>query len=763
MKILRPAYGEKVYEIAAETFDQLYFESTGQRLLIVTEPEPDEDLIVIGSDSVNDFTRDALINGWIPSPFVRCGSDGYRIFSALEGERRLLFLAGGRGRSTLYAVYRFFELQAGRRYFWDGDVVPPCGDIELENLSISESPRFEYRGLRYFAHRGLIRFQAEHWGLKDWQREIDWMLKKRLNFFMLRIGLDDLYQQAFPDIVDYPDNQGFLPEAGEGFDDRSLFWSLQYRGELRKKLLQYAFDRDLMHPEDCGTMTHWYSRTPQQFLDRVNPSFMPQTTQVYRQPTGLVWDIRQKENLDNYFRLTQTHLERYGRPSLFHTIGLAERLCSDDREENIRLKLYTYGKISEFLEREYPRCPLLVASWDFAMYWHPNEVKRLLSSLNPQQAIILDYISDTEDIRKNFLHWGVIGKYPWIFGILHAFEPNSDIRGNYDALQARLPIAAEDSFCKGMIFWPELSHSDTLMLYYFTKNAWQPNFPAVESLIPSFCADRYQSFSGFMEPIWQEFLPIVKLSHWRFVNESHDFYREPFLNILEEKAFQTFLEEDAAAWETALIQARQPLRAAGGILWRLRDLPAEALENPMLFRDAVDILRTLSARLASYGYLRLGCLAAQVKKGKTVPQDELFDRFCGQQKLILMIGQILALHSDYSIGETMKRLEEEAPVNPDFPQTLKRNVLNPYCRGYVSELFGAVYIPENNYYLSWLKGNIQSGQGEHWEETPNFSQKREELEKAFFDTPLSALQPLSPMTWEQTVTGVLVSFKQMRL
>ena len=26
--------------------------------------------------------------------------------------------------------------------------------------------------LRYFAHRGLKRFQAEHWSLADWQREI---------------------------------------------------------------------------------------------------------------------------------------------------------------------------------------------------------------------------------------------------------------------------------------------------------------------------------------------------------------------------------------------------------------------------------------------------------------------------------------------------------------------------------------------------------------------------------------------------------------
>ena len=39
--------------------------------------------------------------------------------------------------------------------------------VVVGGMDVVETPRFRYRGLRYFAHRGLHRFQAEHWDLDD--------------------------------------------------------------------------------------------------------------------------------------------------------------------------------------------------------------------------------------------------------------------------------------------------------------------------------------------------------------------------------------------------------------------------------------------------------------------------------------------------------------------------------------------------------------------------------------------------------------------
>ena len=342
LKILRPVVNEKAYSIAAEEFQNFYRKISGEKLEIISKDDKKSDLIVIGSDAVNIFCHEMIFKNVIDGFKIRYGSDDYHILSAKDGKRKLLFLAGGRGRSTLYAIYDFFTRKAGCRYFWDGDVVPERENISIDKLDIIESPHFKYRGLRYFAHRSLYRFQAEHWDFDDWKHEIDWILKKRLNLMMLRIGIDDIFQKAFPEIVNYPPAEGILPEASPGsYDDRTLFWSMEYRAELRKRILNYAFERDLMHPEDFGTMTHWYSRTPNDFLEKIKPDFLPQATSAYNQPTGRVWDIRQEKNLENYFKLTETHIKEYGSPEIFHTIGLAERKCFESREENLKLKLYT--------------------------------------------------------------------------------------------------------------------------------------------------------------------------------------------------------------------------------------------------------------------------------------------------------------------------------------------------------------------------------------------------------------------------------------
>lgn len=412
---------EGILGIAADTFSDLWKQVTGTAPEIVTAPPADGDFVMIGSDADNAFIHEKMVERIVPDLGIRTGSDEYRLLSVADGGRTILILAGGGKRAYLYAVYDYFERVGGCAYFWDGDRVPKADFLPLTGLDVKESPRFRYRGLRYFAHRSLTRFQAEHWDFPDWKKELDWCLKKRFDFFMLRIGIDDLFQRAFPEIVPYPVQDEPLPEAlDDSYDDRNLFWNLRYRGELRKKVLEYARERGMIAPEDCGTMTHWYSRTPHAFLDAVKPDFIPQASGNYKEKTGLVWDIRQDKYLDLYWKLTETHVREFGSPEMFHTIGLAERNCYSDWRKNHEMKLYTYRRIQAKLREHYPDAPLLIGTWDFVGRWNPPMVQNLLDEMNPENTIIFDYISDTCDEVNNFTNWGVMGKFPYFFGIFHA-------------------------------------------------------------------------------------------------------------------------------------------------------------------------------------------------------------------------------------------------------------------------------------------------------------------------------------------------------
>ena len=296
--------------------------------------------------------------------------------------------------------------------------------------------------------------------------------------------------------------------------------------------MAYGRSRGLLQPEDCGTMTHWYSRTPESFLNHYNPDFVPQSNNNYKERSGLVWDIRQEQNMENYFALTEAHIQNYGDGQIFHTIGLAERRCYADREKNHQLKLYTYRRIINKLREKYPHAPLLIASWDFVSTWTHDEVKSLIDELNPQNCLILDYTSDIYWETNNFRNWGIVGKFPWIYGIFHAFEASTEIRGMYDNIAYRFPIAAEDPMCKGVVYWPENSHSDSLMLDYFPAIAWDPSQYRIEKFIPGYCKRRYPAeLAPEMEKIWLDLLPAIKActwGAWAFDGPQREVYPDPY-------------------------------------------------------------------------------------------------------------------------------------------------------------------------------------------------------------------------------------------
>lgn len=672
------------------------------------------------------------------------GEDAYRV---RERDGALVF-SGANARSCLYAVYAFFE-SLGCAWFWDGDRLPPKRARDVSGVALDSRARFAYRGLRYFAHRSLHRFQAEHWDFDDWRRELDWVAKRRLNLVMLRIGIDDLFARAFPEAVPYP--TGFdVPEAKpRSYDDRTLFWSMKDRSEFRRKVLAYARERGLLHPEDCGTMTHWYSRTPLSFLENMKPPFLPQANENYNERTGLVWDIREEKWLDAYWKLTETHIRDYGggKPELFHTIGLGERVCFRDRAANHALKLETYDRIVRKLRANYPDTPLLVGSWDFISTWKPEEVRELTARLDPRNTLILDYTSDIWDNDDNFINWGLVGKFPWIFGIFNAYEASNEIRGSYGIIRQRFQFAADDPMCRGVVFWPENSHADTLMLDYFSAIAWDPSQYRIEEFLPGFCARRYGPDAAKRLALWTRFRPLAEASRWGTqVGNGYkyapvrEYYPDTYFNL-----HGWFYGDDAKY---------APLHAEYYEFqdWTLGRLVANAADtlaalaqedfarlDALTRRDLIDIARTTLARMLELQMARIGkAHNAYVfgGDGTRVMRELEKTRRLGQA-----LTQVLASSDDFSLNAALARIARH-PANPAFEATLKGNAENDYCRSQIYELAKEVYEPAFAAFAGWLARRIDSGcrerlNGTAAEQERLFAAVRE----AFYAKPLADMRP----------------------
>ena len=668
----------------------------------------------------------------------KTGKDAYTIVSEGAGAK----ITGSNLRSVFYGVYDLLERRGGCHWFWDGDVVPKKPSIDLSGLDVHEEAQFEWRGIRYFAHRGLTRFQAEHWGPEDWKKEIDWCLKRRLNVFMLRIGQDDLFQRTFPETCKYPDPSKPLPGAGKGYNDRSLFWSLQFRGQMRHDLQHYAFARGMEVPEDFGTMTHWYSRTPKDFLDKKNPPFLPQATKGYAERNGLVWDIRDDKWVDEYWKLTKTAVDAYGRQGggFLHTIGLGERLCYTNRADNLKLKLLALDKFLKRAHRDYPEKKVLLAGWDCYFTWFPEEVQALVKTLDPKRDIIWDYEGDAmtdyraemQGKRNNFTKWGVVGKFPYTYSIFLAFEDAIDIRANYRIIEERQKIVQNDPACVGYVLWPESSHTDTLCLRYFTANAWSRDAVPVGKVLEEFCASRYGARSKQMKRLWDMVLPVSQLRHWggnygKQITRSSDCL--PDAN-----------PEVVAEWKGKVDESLPVFRQLADVRW----------DDEFIRRDTIDLARTALDRVIALRIYELGRDVAAWRKGGSA-SAELARRAKSLSALMDLMADTLALHTDYSMWESYLRLDRIEKVKfPGFSRTLFDNASCGYCRSHQYELARHWYAERMRKAADRLAKAVEAND----REAVLFDDPEGER-RALMERPLESLRPVLPRTASQYRSAML--------
>ncbi len=675
----------------------------------------------------------------------KSGRDAYAVS---ERDGALVFRASNL-RSQFYAVYDFFH-RLGCRWYWDGDALPAKGAVAIGGIDIREESRFEYRGLRYFAHRGLTRFQAEHWGPAEWRREIDWCLKNRLNLFMPRIGMDDTWQKAYPDEVPYPNPAEKLPEAIRGFDDRSLFWSLEYRGELRRRFTKYAYGLGLMVPVDFGTMTHWYSRTPRAFLEKRHPDFLPQVTKGYSEETGRVFDIRKPGYLDIYWRLSEAFMEAgYGKPELMHTIGLGERMVYENRADNLKLKIDVIKQLCAKVAAEYPDAKVLLAGWDFYFTWKPDEVRALLPELDPSRTVVFDYEADARDTdydwfnggmrNNNFTKWGVVRNFPYVFGIFLCYESGIDIRANYPLIAERQKVIEGDDMCKGYILWPESSHTDILGLEYFTANAWSGKSASVDDLLHDLCERRYGTEASAMEKAWRLLLPMTAGAGWGD-------------NCVQQLTTWLANYADDPWYYPAFAELKPQVEAVPAVYEALRALDWEA--SPAVRRDAIDIARTACDRQNLCLRQKLFRSFDAWTRGEG-GEEPVLAAAAAFEREAARLADILALHTDYSVYESYLRLDAVEKIrNKNFARILLDNTTAPYCRSHQYETVRHWYVPLVGKFAAEIRRRLAAGEKKSLNGEPLPKEWNDALGAALLDAPPESLRPVSSRTREDFVRAL---------
>ena len=750
-----------LHSIASEEFNKIYEKITGTTLEIITEDDSESDLIILGSDTDNLFVHSLVMANAIPGIKCKVMSDEYEFIYLEKEGRKFEILSGGRPRALLYAVYRFFELAASCRYFWDGDIIPENPFFSPFGLTGYEKPHFKYRGLAYCPHRSLKRFQPEQWEYEDWVREIDYVLKKRFNTFWMRLGIEDIFQKAFPDIVEDP--LYTCPGAPEhSYDDRRLLHPLSSKAQLRKKVMDYAFSRDLLHPEEAGAFTHWDTYTPQSFLDKVKPTLMCNVSETKMDARHIHLDITEDINLDYYFQVTKASIKHYGRPDIFYVRGISERACYSSHEENINFKIYCYKRIISKIRSEYPYAEIWFHNWDLMCNkWQVKDIRKLLSSIEGDPNIhMFSFTNDVEAGMNAITEWGVPHTFPYLLGFFVANMPESEIQGNFDMIENRLAIAKKDPLCHGLFIWPEASHVDNFIQDFLSANGWTQENISAEEYIEEFCNNRYTSGKEEMKNLWQTALSIYR--------KKRKVYRDPNNSISGHRpAHQMgcsviFDERDMIRARNCFNACNIPLKKAEGFFQLLAKLLPEGKKNAFLLRDIQDLAKTvLIQAIENLFAITVLLMEFWRNEGKEETKEVLKKALSMRRKYLSLYAKLLAANKENSLYDSLQSICScpAGEYNPDAETILKGNADNTYCRGHIAELAQYCYVPEGEIFCQWVEESLEKGVQGRWKRPDIFVKKRKDISERFMQTPLQEMAPDVEKAFAelpQTLQGIAV-------
>jgi hypothetical protein len=93
------------------------------------------------------------------------------------------------------------------------------------------------------------------------------------------------------------------------------------------------------------------------------------------------------------------------------------------------------------------------------------------------------------------------------------------------------------------------------------------------------------------------------------------------------------------------------------------------------------------------------------------------------------MANVLGANSDFSLYDSLCLLKQANSVNPIFENTLKGNTNNGYCRGFIYELFEALFKPEFEEWAIYIESGV------------DVTQKMKRIEERFYELPLKTFRP----------------------
>jgi len=754
---------EWTYQYAAKEFARYVKEITGKEIKVISSDSEEiskyKNLVLVGDETTNLLVRSLIKNKNLRPLKVHYGTENFIIRSLSEGDKNYLILAGGTGRSTLYAVYDYFERFCNVGYFWDGDKVPKADEIPFFDIDVYEEPTFKWRSIRYFGHWGLKRFHSKAWGPEDWYKEMDWLVKNKFNMFHIEGGMpqDDLLQLTFPEVeypppgiskydvvYGYPGLKVEDREVSQNYFPGTWVVPLQYGRRLRQDVIRYARERGLVYVNEAGAST-W---VPAEYAEKHPEQHFVQDKKQY---LSIVVDPYYNDGWEFVRKMIKKSIELYGTDHIYCGLPiLGEVNYGAERGYDVlQFKKLTLKMLDKIIHEIDPVGIFNLQGWDFGCdTWGPRteDIREAVQLLSPEFSYIEDLWCDYA-ARETYKEWGFFDGRPWGMVTLHSLTMADELHGDrafiIDRVKNTLSNPNSGKFI-GLGFLPELQHHDTMYAQLIAKLAWNPKDISLDRFLEDYTLKRYgrEAYTNMIKSM-RELCEATKQYQWGREGEwCWGEHRRYYCTLFEGQLFHSPYSVDRVS-RIDKVAERGSKHFKESLKYAL--LEEERLKNDKMYEtDVVDIARSLLSDLIGIhlGRCYLAYEGATIMFSKGQEASILVDAFEYEAKLvrelIKMLEDLLSTREDFHLQKTIDDVMKVEGVNPVAPYIIKSNQETPYNRSQVYELVSKVYKKDVDAYLDLLRTHLKAKDAEFVSvNDPEFKAKLNQHHREFLEQPLT--------------------------
>jgi len=587
----------------------------------------------------------------------------------IKSDHMRLHIVGNSPRAVLYGVYHYLEFVCGVGFFVDGEYIPKLKELPFENINILQQPRFKLRLWNSdFGHHSLWKYQSAFWGEQQWEKQISWMNKRKLNLTNLvnlykyrDLGLIQIYH---PSTKKLSELERYVSERDKAalklcrkFEIDNIYW-VNF-GDVDKEFVQN-------HPEIKFSKPDAYGQI---FIDPDDP---------------------QGEEYTKKFLSTLINI--YGTDHYYCYTPYCEFSPGATEEESIYLKTQAARKFYKTLKEVDPKATWVLDTWDFVnrKLWTQERLKKFLQTFINLDLFIYDTQAEIASNASFDRHDGFYGTQ-WAFGVLNSFATDDESHGAIDIALKRLNAAANTyNNCLGFFLVPELTNSNVFYWHLMSLLAWSPEGWDVNSYTSWFCQHRYGKTSAMaMEAVWKKVVEAIYQQEGYFHRARYK-HQSRILNL-----------------ETSEKDLRENARRALGLrnaLTRALEIEREQKRNPLYENDMVTLARNYLGYCFNYNFVA-------ANRAFTEGDSESFDihrAIC--MKILNDLELILSTRKDYSLKVMIDELQSLS--GSDQVSRIVREgsiIYHDYTSNDVYEQFGLYYIPKMQKYFEILRGRIKSG------------------------------------------------------